>query len=251
MTSICAIRRFLSRWFRWLHIVLSTASLASLIWHVVVRQDVILRIPSILAGSLWISSRIWISLQIYFSAVGASIKKVESFQGVTKIQLSCDRAVRIFPGSYFYIFPAGTITEYDYFNGNRMVLVWYVSDTLQRARSVELLISKQRRGPWFAEQRCLLDGPYGHDLAFQHFDNVVLAAKGIGISGILPFALGLIERAENDMQDTTRTIFILWRLENNNQVEWVAPQLKRLRKRDTKVGASQAERQERKVLTML
>jgi len=56
------------------------------------------------------------------------------------------------------------------------------------------MVSKQLRiRPDFgnSKRRWLLDGPYGRNLCLERFENVVLAAKGIGIVGILPFALAL------------------------------------------------------------
>lgn len=218
--------------------MLSMAGLAGLLWHVMARQNVISRIPAIIAGGLWLCARIYIYISVWVSGIGASVEVAEDFQDVTKVRFSCERPIRIFPGSYFYLFPPGKKLRYDYFNSHLVMPVWYALDKPQCTRSIEFLIPKERRGLWFREsERWLLDGPYAHDLALQRFDNVILAAKGIGISGVLPFARGLIER-EGDDQGSARTISVLWRLERNNQDEWVASHLKRLQTEDTKVHNS-------------
>ncbi|KAF5254330.1 hypothetical protein FOXYS1_14413 [Fusarium oxysporum] len=47
-------------------------------------------------------------------------------------------------------------------------------------------------------QRILLDGPFGQRLEPHSYENVILLAKGMGIAGILPLALGLAERRQHD-----------------------------------------------------
>ncbi|KAK4243345.1 hypothetical protein C7999DRAFT_18289, partial [Corynascus novoguineensis] len=76
-------------------------------------------------------------------------------------------------------------------------------------------------------------GPYGRDLSMGAFETVVLAAEGIGISGVLPFALSLISRRKHDTEnrkredvslycDMTRNIDVFWKLDNNYQYDCAA-----------------------------
>lgn len=105
--------------------------------------------------------------------------------------------------------------------------------------------------------RMLLDGPYGQDLQLSRYETVILTAKGMGILSVLPMALHLAARKDHDdsvrsrsnledpttglatgpsavpvLRDATRRIDLLWRLEHNDQEEWVADQLKALQDLD-------------------
>jgi hypothetical protein len=104
----------------------------------------------------------------------------------------------------------------------------------------------------------LLDGPYGQDLQLYRYETVILTAKGMGIVSVLPMALHLAARKAYDdsvrsrsnldedptsgvtappaaasiFRDATRRIDLLWRLEHNDQDQWVADQLKALQDLD-------------------
>ena len=78
------------------------------------------------------------------------------------------------------------------------------------------------------------EGPYRKNHRLHRFENVILTAKGIGIIGILPFALQFATRKRyNDsvcttkaremnsdepiFRDMTRHVVLYWWLENNSQ----------------------------------
>ncbi|KDN70497.1 hypothetical protein CSUB01_07942 [Colletotrichum sublineola] len=82
----------------------------------------------------------------------------------------------------------------------------------------------------------LLDGPYGRNLELWNYETVILAAKGMGIAGILSSALCLLDRRNQDSEakkdkkrgqrlfrDLTRKVAIVWTLEDNAQEDWAAP----------------------------
>lgn len=122
-------------------------------------------------------------------------------------------------------------------------LHFLISHTGHHSKSLETV----RKGQFLR-----LDGPYGRDLHLQSYETVVLAAKGMGILGVLPFARHLAERRNHDegvrskssrLKDSTEPVFgdlsrhvdLIWWLENRDQEDWVAEQLKLLQKLDTKV----------------
>ncbi|KAK2609306.1 hypothetical protein QQS21_002087 [Conoideocrella luteorostrata] len=101
-------------------------------------------------------------------------------------------------------------------------------------------------------KRVRLDGPYGKDHRLQNFETVLLTAKGMGIVGVLPFALHLAKRRRRDddvrrkearlrdsndpvFGDLSRRVDLIWWLEDNDQEVWVSKQLKRLQVLDNKV----------------
>ena len=51
-----------------------------------------------------------------------------------------------------------------------------------------------------------LDGPYGKGIDVSKYETVLLAADGIGISGILPFVLSLAVRYERDKDDKSQGV---------------------------------------------
>jgi len=81
-----------------------------------------------------------------------------------------------------------------------------------------------------SNDKILLDGPYGQDLGLQHYQTVMLAARGAGISVLLSFALYLWERQG---QGLLRKVNILWSLEGDYQEEWVSEKLKILKALDS------------------
>lgn len=48
------------------------------------------------------------------------------------------------------------------------------------------------------QSHLLLEGPYGQDLQLQTFENVILVAQGVGIVGLIPYALDLARRRRHD-----------------------------------------------------
>ncbi|KAK7211078.1 hypothetical protein V2G26_018256 [Clonostachys chloroleuca] len=48
------------------------------------------------------------------------------------------------------------------------------------------------------DQHIRLEGPFGKNLHLKKFENVILAAQGIGITAVLPLALELAERKRHD-----------------------------------------------------
>jgi hypothetical protein len=101
--------------------------------------------------------------------------------------------------------------------------------------NITLLISHQGRDfksmRFKKKDNILLDGPYGHNLDVDSFDTVCLTAKGIGIVGILSFALGLTMQGLRE-GNLSRNINLFWVLEHNYQETWVGPQLEELQKMD-------------------
>lgn len=179
----------------------------------------------------------------------------------TRVTLKAARPVEFFPGCYFYIFFHGPLPFYDLFHGYPMMpfcadadhvtsgvaseLSFLISHTGHHARSLNTV----RKGQFLR-----LDGPYGRDLQLQSYETVVLAAKGMGIVGVLPFARHLAERRAYDdgargaaarlrdskepvFGDLSRNVDLIWWLDDPQQEEWVAEQLKQLQKVDLKVGS--------------
>lgn len=81
-----------------------------------------------------------------------------------------------------------------------------------------------------------LDGPWGGDLRLERNKNVILAAKGIGIVGLLPCAFYLLEgmslQPHENQGFQTRTLELHWLLEQRSQLRWVEQSLRNLQTLD-------------------
>lgn len=85
--------------------------------------------------------------------------------------------------------------------------------------------------------KAIIDGPYGQNFKLETYESVLLFAKGIGIAGVIPHALSLIERKTHKEQAykralLTRKVDIFWILEESNQMEWVIKWIEELKSKD-------------------
>lgn len=228
--------------FRKLHFALAATVLATALWHVILLRRSAANVPIIIAASVWVGMRLLIIARLYFFGVGATVEEVDGTWNAGR--LKCERHLRVFPGSYFYVFPSRKLRLSSY----RVVPKWYEPLSAESARSVDFFIAKDRPRLQM-DQRWLIDGPYGYDLKLHRFENVMLAAKGVGVIGILSFALNLVERQQHDKReiksngkastalhrDATSRVFILWRLDYNAQDQLVAKHLRELQSADEDV----------------
>ncbi|KAI1382603.1 uncharacterized protein F4822DRAFT_435412 [Hypoxylon trugodes] len=92
---------------------------------------------------------------------------------------------------------------------------------------------------WF-----FLEGPYGKDLRLETYETVILIGEGIGIAGILPYALHLAHRRQHDekfkttntplYKDVTRKVDLLWKLDKDEEENWRKDQLTEIMHLDAK-----------------
>ncbi|KAI8626617.1 hypothetical protein F5Y19DRAFT_488216 [Xylariaceae sp. FL1651] len=233
-TSFYCIRRYFFRSFAKIHLVLALVTLGATTWHVLsqtVRQS---KIIVLFSGGVWVLTTTYTCIRIVFYATGATITDETGDSEVSQITVSYNRRFHYFPGSYFYIFPSGSLLRYNLLASYPMAVLWYEPD-ITRKGDTELaflvLHSRTLKSLRFRKgERLLIDGPYGQDLNLRYFRSVMLAAHGAGIIGILSIARSLWERRRSN--DTLRRVNIFWSLERNSQAEWAAAYLKRLQKLD-------------------
>ncbi|EFY96526.1 ferredoxin reductase (FNR) [Metarhizium robertsii] len=105
-----------------------------------------------------------------------------------------------------------------------------VSFLLSRHGNHETAISMLHEGSLL-----FLDGPYGQEVDLAKDDILILAAKGMGIAGVLPMVTDLALRRDHDNRIRERIQDLTERLrteECNSQMEWVEKQLKWLQEMD-------------------
>jgi predicted ferric reductase len=178
--------------------------LAAMSWHVVCVSS----FPAqVLAGSgvgLW---AIYIAYRLYKTWIRGSSAKIIDIRGdstMIRIDVILNNPSRIRPGQHFNIFFSGSLTKY--LHSHSSVAFWHLPDVEHPCRqvsNVSFLLSREgdhttALSRIAMEQRVRLEGPFGKNLHLRDFENVILAAKGIGIAGILPLALELAERKRHD-----------------------------------------------------
>lgn len=242
LTSLFISRRFLRGVFPRLHFALAATVLVAALWHVILLRRSAANVPIIIAASVWVAMRLLIIAKLYFSGVRATVEEAGGLWNAGRLR--CEKHLRVFPGCYFYVFPPGKLRLSSY----RVVPKWYEPSSAESAISVEFFIAGDRPRLQM-DQRWLIDGPYGYDLELHRFENVMLAARGVGIVGVLSFALNLLERQRHDKReiqangkastalhrDATSKVFILWRLDYNIQEQLVAKHLRELQLADEDV----------------
>ncbi|KAL8367158.1 hypothetical protein RB599_010248 [Gaeumannomyces hyphopodioides] len=129
-----------------------------------------------------------------------------------------------------------------------MLVMWHSSESLEGSENeIGFLISES--GRFFNHsslkigKSLLLDGPYGRNTDLWNYETVILAAKGMGIAGILSSALFLLDCRNLDLvakkqtkkrlfRDRTRKVALVWALEDNSQENWAALAIHNLQKVD-------------------
>ncbi|KAI0976396.1 hypothetical protein F4678DRAFT_416913 [Xylaria arbuscula] len=250
ISSVWFIRKLSYGVFIKCHTVLSLSILGALVWHTLQLSDLFPRVLSLIAAGFWLATTIFrLSRTIYHGMAAATVQADE--QAVRAI-IRLPRPLKVYPGCYFYLyFPSAPFRLM--IRGYPMNVVWWnVVDNPGSGYSSELIFLLYRQGAMSklaqadgAFRKVLLDGPYGRDLRLYEYENVILAAKGQGIAGILPHALHLAGRRTYDKKvlkenpsgqppylDKTRKIDLFWVLEDNSQQRWLREELRLLQKLD-------------------
>lgn len=204
----------------------------------------------------------------YLELAEAAINKLPhdklEYTGAALLKLDLPRNVRIYPGAYFYLF----FREFSLWKRFRgvpmMVYSWEASKA--RSRSAQSLSFLVQNAPSLssilesAKAKVWLDGPYGRNLRLEHFNTVVLVAEGMGITGVLPFALSIAQRRGDDValknlmaqkqrqtkaqrrgedatwkdstkmrdddgrkfhRDSTKRLTVFWAMEDSSHINWI------------------------------
>jgi hypothetical protein len=214
-----------------LHRLLSLSILVSLGWHLwsVSTPFSFAWLTVFGTGSLWMFSVGLRLLRWYgYRAAKLTIQSTQEAArlNLTRLTIDTGSTVPALPGTYFYINIPGQHSSVC------VPVAWWTDEENESVRHVEVLIGRNI-GPLPSNFRFRLGGPYGGDLSMGSFETVVLAAEGIGISGVLPFALSLISRRKHDTEnrkredvplycDMTRNIDLFWKLDSNCQYDCAA-----------------------------
>jgi len=160
-----------------------------------------------------------------------------------RMTVTLRRPLEIRPGQYLYLF-LSDMGSRGRFQAHPYVITWWndsfnateLSFLIQPQRGLsEALISRN------AVRSVIVDGPYGKDLCLEKYETVILAAKGIGIAGILPYIRHMTYRKVSKDKEyeayrrglITRKIDVFWVLEDNCQEDWISEWIVNLREKDS------------------
>ncbi|KAK3377652.1 hypothetical protein B0H63DRAFT_477588 [Podospora didyma] len=241
------------RYFGKLHMILYLGVMAGWTWHILIQRPSTARVFALVSCGLWCSTHLYRLAWVFLFDRSHAVVEVCCQKGeVTFLKLKATKPMRVFPGCYFYIFFRGPLPLYNLIHGYPMMLIWSESNQFAKGRVKELSFLIAQKGHHDQAVACTqkgasvrLEGPYGEDLRLHNYENVVLTAKGLGIAGILPFALHLAGRKQHDdvardefarrknsnnpvFRDLTRNVDVFWWLEHNDQEDWVKDQLREL-----------------------
>lgn len=212
--------------FRIHHILLSIFILISLGWHLwtVSTRFSFAWVMLFSTGLLWTFSIALRLLKWYgYRSARMTIQGPKEAK-ITRLSVDTGSTVPALPGSYFYVNIPGQRS------GVCVPVAWWTDDVNGSVRHFDILMNREMESAPRA-LRPGLSGPYGGDLSTGAFETLVLAGEGIGIAGILPFALSLVSRKKRDKQnkgdvplncDITRCIDLVWKLDDNRQYDYAA-----------------------------
>lgn len=241
LTSFLFIRRRVPLLFRWIHCILALSTLGIITFHIYLIRGSFSSFSSAIcltAGGIYVAS--WtIKLIQRWCYQYAEVSKCEIFGDTVCLWVRSRHSVRARPGAYFYLsFPdlpwrggfQSTLAPLAFWNTEARHSTRELSFILYPALS-QAVISHLQRNHMI---RVTLDGTYGQELSIGDRELAILVADGKGISGLLPFALSALSRRKHDKldkagglksslyRDKTRKVDLIWRPDNNNQVEWAS-----------------------------
>ena len=276
--AIPIIKRSLGKWFQWSHRATSVGAMVALLWHILQTSSNRARILVCSSCGLWLLTTAVRVLKMLYYKHTAEVTYVSNTAGAVFVNVRLDHPILLKPGCYFYIFfpmtwPPLVWIRYNFLHSFTAIAqynspadksgqVSTVSFLLSRHGNHETAISMLHEGSLL-----FLDGPYGQEVDLAKDDILILAAKGMGIAGVLPMVTDLALRRDHDncireriqdlterlrtegnneallkeiayvkamrlFRDATKKVILFWSLECNSQMEWVEKQLKWLQEMD-------------------
>ena len=238
-----------------LHYLLAAVSLGGLLWHVIGVDPTKVIFPILLA-SLWLLGFVPYLYSWRIRSRDVQIKKFyrERTIGqhtyreidIVRVDIELMHPVAIKPGQYVYLRVRGRDFHLsDKFQTHPFMITWW--DSMEstpriqdvsgsKAPSITILIQPangltRRISNTEFLQGVSFEGPSGHSLPLEEYENVALVAKGIGLAGILSYAKHIIDLKydpKRKREVLTRKLDLYWELDDNSQEDWGGPFLKDL-----------------------
>lgn len=244
-----------------IHLFLSLGFLSGLAWHVILKGSLVARVPVFVACGVWLLTQISrVSRLLLRQGAYAVVKEHWSDGEVTRLTLECSGEVRIFPGCYFYLFSRNRFPLLGLLHGQPLMTCWTAPElcAMDKSKRLTFLVSASHRHHQLLQvnmgQKLRIEGPYGVNHCLGEYETVILAAKGMGIAGVMSHALHLAARKKHDndarqrskriqdanepiLGDLSRRVDLVWWLEHEKQEVWLRNQFKDLQDLRTEVRA--------------
>lgn len=239
ITSLLPVRRWGPTLFRWGHIGLSLTTLCGVGVHAILMTGSFVSFSSVIclsaAGLLIISWIIRMSRQLYQGQ--AEVVRYELLDQAVRLWIRVRHGVPTHSGTYFYVrFPSLPLRVR--FQSRLLPVAFWKTASRASVNDISFLVPySEDLASYLRRGRALtvgLDGPYGERLSLGKYELVVLVADGEGIAGVLSLALSILSRRKWDEEDKThglrsklhcdktRKVDLVWRLQDNAQVEWAS-----------------------------
>lgn len=218
------------RWlFPKLHLGASVWAAGALAFHIWARRASSFDAAWILlccGGSLWAIStvvRIVRGWRHGGNAEAWSVGKRDTEYEAVRVRVQMRHPMATRPGNYFYLYLPGLRHR---FQSRAAPVVWWDPGEREVTRNVTFLLEKRWASRLLETPTPAMDGPYGRDFGFERYPKVVLLADGIGIAGVLPFAVSMISRKHFEWEaggtiNKTHKLFLYWEMDDPSQGEWV------------------------------
>lgn len=240
VASLLPVRRWSPTLFRWVHLVLSLTILCGVGIHTVLMTGSFASFSSILcfvaAGLLGASWILRLGRQLYQGP--AEVVHYEVLHNAIRLWVRVRHGIPTHSGTYFYVrFPNLSLRAM--FQSRLTPVAFWKTASRGSTKDISFIVPHSKDlATYLRRGRPLdlrLDGPYGEQLGLEQYELVVLVADGEGIAGVISLALSILSRRKWDEEDKTqglrsklhcdktRKVDLVWKLQDNAQVEWASP----------------------------
>ena len=251
-SSLRPLRELCAKHFTKIHGLLSFLVYSAMVTHVLATSTSFTSYGWILvfaSASAWLISQFTRLIRWHRRGVCRVLRATPDGE-IIRIQVEASRPITAQPGQYFYIYRAGMPLRHCLESRLAPVAFWEhkSADSLKK---FTFLLERKWAAGFRQGGKVMLDGPYGKRLAAGCCTTIILAANGIGISGILPFILSVVSRKQHNAGPGSKTmrrnllfgdvrrLDLLWMLDHESQISWLYPFCSQLGKlRDTEVRLS-------------
>lgn len=235
--SLYFVRRAAYEIFLKVHFLLALGAIIALFNHLLPKGVARFIYPLIALGVWVLNGTVRIARMIYHTSCinyGNVIEVIpykkhkEGTVSVICLNIPLRRPLNARGGQYFYIFFSDLGLRRK-FQAHPYMVSWWDDTKMsflvqpQNGLSLDLLTRTSLRS-------IVLDGPYGKDLGLENYSKSLLLAKGIGIAGLLPYALSITKRKSTNTEGMLTTkVDLYWILEENCQLEWIRSWIEELK----------------------
>ena len=186
------------------HKVLVPFVFGTSIGHLIVISKQVVSLPWLLVLLCALS---WLVSRTFIRRRRAEIMEVVEIGGVLRVRVRIKSPIKAQP-AHFDIHFSGLPLRHR-FRSQSLPIAWWGPGN--EIKDFEFLIQPSTlplAASVLRERHVTLKGPYNEKLGLGEYETVILTAEGIGIAGVLPFMLSLVERIDRDRKKKARQTWI-------------------------------------------